>query len=56
MNDKTVGQSLSGMQDENLRLNSEAGGEHNHSQHPSGNDPVIVAPAAPQCGAAVGGV
>lgn len=48
MNEQTLEQSFSGMQDENLRLNSEAGGEHSHSQYLSGSDPVIAAPAAAQ--------
>lgn len=50
-----VGQAPSGMQDETARLQNDAGGEQQPGQHPYGSDPANAAPAAPQCGAAVGG-
>lgn len=50
-----VRQPYSGMQDENLRQDDGLGGEQHPGQYPNGSDPANAAPAAPQCGAAVGG-
>lgn len=45
---QNVGQALSGMQDEKLIQQNDAGGEHSDSQYPSGGNPANTAPAAPQ--------
>lgn len=55
MYDHNVGQSQPGMQDEDLRPNSEAGSEQQPSQSPCSSDPANAAPAAAQSGVAVGG-